>query len=455
MAKAQVKRSFLETLWARLIAWFQRLLGRGGPQNHPVILIPGFTGSRLKTLFEGDENYATWINAEAIEQGTTPQSEAYQAGTWWLEQMILQADGMTPQQNVPYNRSLEGWEAISVLDPTDDSFNSNYFLKLIRRLQSIGYTRQNLRAAAYDWRLPPAGLESRFQYFSELKSTIERLRLEEGLRVVLLGHSLGNRIVQYFLQWIVNEDPANGKEWIDHHICRYIAVSALWLGVPKSIHEGLADLGHLGIMTISGVKPLYQSFGALPWMLPVTKSHYPYLNVESFAFLENDENPLSISEAWELGSAFGPLSFRQRYYEADPNFTKPGTELGSLAVELPYVESLAVLHASGQPTEVGAYYRRAADDTLVIDTEASSTNPDFSVMDGVRLEVQGKTPQYIDGSFNSGDGFLPYGSLMYYTEWQKKYPDREIVGQDYPGNTHYNVLENDAFLDRVCALVSF
>jgi hypothetical protein len=40
------------------------------------------------------------------------------------------------------------------------------FGPLIKQLQARGYTRENLRACAYDWRLPPEMLEERDKYFS-------------------------------------------------------------------------------------------------------------------------------------------------------------------------------------------------------------------------------------------------------------------------------------------------
>jgi hypothetical protein len=35
----------------------------------------------------------------------------------------------------------------------------------IAHLQQRGYTQRNLRAAAYDWRIPPAKMEERDGYF--------------------------------------------------------------------------------------------------------------------------------------------------------------------------------------------------------------------------------------------------------------------------------------------------
>jgi pimeloyl-ACP methyl ester carboxylesterase len=363
--------------------------------------------------------------------------------------MQLDKDGITPLKYPDRNRPVAGLKGISNLWP--GNFSTQYFEVLIKHLKGIGYTQENLMAASYDWRVAPAALESRYQYFSNLKKSIEDFRKKNNQRVVLLGHSLGNRIVQYFLGWQLGQD--GGKAWIDDHIARYLAVSSLWLGVPKSIHEALADLGHLGLMAINGVKPLYQSYSALPWMLPVTAQYYRYMNTESFAFLEDDQHPLSIDEAWQLGSAHSVLNFKKRFYENDPLYTIPGGPLGSRMMEPPYVENIEVLHGSSQPTEIGAYYKRAAKKTLVVKTDATSGSPEFEVLQGVRYETPGRTQQYIDGTFNSGDGFLPYGSLMFYKTWNNSYPERKISGTCFAGATHYNVLSNPDFLKKITSLV--
>jgi len=71
-----------------------------------------------------------------------------------------------------------------------------------------------LCAMQYDWRLPPKYLEERDGYFTNLKKTIEDMSTRHQKPVALMGHSMGNRVVQYFLNWIVHNDPAHGRQWI-------------------------------------------------------------------------------------------------------------------------------------------------------------------------------------------------------------------------------------------------
>jgi hypothetical protein len=80
--------------------------------------------------------------------------------------------------------------------------------------------------------------------------------------VVLMGHSMGNRVIQYFLNWVLHTDPTNGRKWIsnngtqhtscmvddhtgvvtlnaergtDDTVHTFIAVGAPWLGASKTI----------------------------------------------------------------------------------------------------------------------------------------------------------------------------------------------------------------------------
>ena len=124
-------------------------------------------------------------------------------------------------------RPVKGIAGCAYLDPRLKAF-SYVWGPFIEMLQAIGYNDVNLRAATvranqpavfssalassahpsfcraclscgcaadspqYDWRLPPAQLEIRDGYFTELKTMIEDTYHDnENKKVVLMGHSLG------------------------------------------------------------------------------------------------------------------------------------------------------------------------------------------------------------------------------------------------------------------------
>src|SRR5689334_5993176 len=98
--------------------------------NHPIILIPGFTGSRLKTEYGNDPAYDIWINLDAI-YGPSGQANTQFPSQWWIDQMMLDSSGMIPKESPEFNMSLQGLQAISVLDPTPGMENTRYFYNLI------------------------------------------------------------------------------------------------------------------------------------------------------------------------------------------------------------------------------------------------------------------------------------------------------------------------------------
>ena len=141
------------------------------------------------------------------------------------------------------------------------------------------------------------------------------------------------------------------------------------------------------------------------------------------------------------------------HYLADPNYAAPGAALGGLAVLPPPVPGLHVFYASGQPTEVGAYYRTGPGEALEIDAEAVTDDPKFAVEHGLRVEVSGPTAQAIDGSKNSGGGTVPYGNLAYFKKWQADEFRTQIANTPVPGSSHAGILSTEVFLDGVAELV--
>eukprot|EP01126_Amoeba_proteus_P027846 TRINITY_DN27566_c0_g1_i1.p1 TRINITY_DN27566_c0_g1~~TRINITY_DN27566_c0_g1_i1.p1 ORF type:complete len:112 (-),score=26.30 TRINITY_DN27566_c0_g1_i1:68-403(-) len=69
---------------------------------------------------------------------------------------------------------------------------------------------------------------------------------KKGKPVMLLGHSMGNKMIFYFLCWIEN---LKGREWIDHHIHTFVSVAAPWIGAPKSL-RGLISGEKMGLDAI-------------------------------------------------------------------------------------------------------------------------------------------------------------------------------------------------------------
>lgn len=437
---------------------------------NPVVLIPGLTGSRLVTKgrYFPNPTVPLWINLVMMglagETGTDTEEEnldlesvpevvadvppykidpkaARSPDPWWKEQMQLDNDGITPIKNGDDNRAARGLKAISkvVSDLTPDFSkgqdgnirDNRYFKPLIEAFQSKGYSEKtddssegNLLGAPYDWRTSPQGMSIRYDYFNWLKGQVEQMYDSNGQKpVVIVAHSMGNRVTQYFLQWVKNsheEEEGWGQAWIDKYIERYIAAAPPYLGAPMSVRlTSSNEVVKLASVAISGMREILQSFSFIPWLLPLPEAEREeYFNTRHFVFLEKDgsTDPLDIPAALtQAGAENSTLKFIEEY-KNDSYFSGEEKEYGNKGVECPPVAKLDVIYAPGTPTEVGAYYTKASGELEVqkINKEEGS----FVVKDGLILETADKTTQKIDGEKNSGDGVVPYASMVYFKKWQ-------------------------------------
>ena len=79
------------------------------------------------------------------------------------------------------------------------------FAPVVRTLEKLGYVEGvDLIAAPYDWRFAPSMMEKREGYFQKMVSSIETLD-KDGAGVILLAHSMGNKVVSYFLDFAVKQ----------------------------------------------------------------------------------------------------------------------------------------------------------------------------------------------------------------------------------------------------------
>jgi len=86
------------------------------------------------------------------------------------------------------------------------------------------------RKQKYDWRVAPYRLEERDGYFSELQLIIEEMVRNTGNKVVIIAHSLGNRVTHYFSRWA---ERKLGRQWWTENVDNWVALGPLWLGAPK------------------------------------------------------------------------------------------------------------------------------------------------------------------------------------------------------------------------------
>ncbi|KAI8076898.1 Lecithin:cholesterol/phospholipid:diacylglycerol acyltransferase [Halteromyces radiatus] len=205
--------------------------------HFPVVMIPGLTASAIES----------W--------GTTGKSKPYYRKkifgsidmfrlllsdrSTWIELMKL--DPITGQD--PPDIKLRATTGLSASDYLFPGFW--VWGKVIENLSVIGYDTSNMHMAGYDWRLSLRALEERDQYFSQLKELIERNKKHTGRKTILMSHSMGTSVVNYFLKWAEwSEGGQGGDQWTENHIESLLNINGGVLGVPKALTFMLTGENH-------------------------------------------------------------------------------------------------------------------------------------------------------------------------------------------------------------------
>jgi len=156
-------------------------------ENKPgIILVPGVMGSRLWS-----DTKDVWVNKVLLATGIV---ENY---------LALDFDADTSLTSNPYGKTtgpdfgvLEDIEYMS--DGSLFSAAKEYMHPLVEKFVGLGYTRDSdIRGAPYDWRKSPNELEDFYQHFTTM---IETTRATTNGPVVVIAHSYGGLVTNYFLQ---------------------------------------------------------------------------------------------------------------------------------------------------------------------------------------------------------------------------------------------------------------
>ena len=107
-------------------------------------------------------------------------------------------------------------------------------------VEQLGYQGgRSLMGAPYDWRLAPRRLEERDAFFTKLKADIERAVQLNRRPAIIIAHSMGNLVVQYFVAWLEATQPRTWRAWIDRHLWCYVGLGAPLLGAVGALKPTL------------------------------------------------------------------------------------------------------------------------------------------------------------------------------------------------------------------------
>ncbi|XP_053551301.1 phosphatidylcholine-sterol acyltransferase [Bombina bombina] len=270
----------------------------------PVILVPGLFGNQLDAKVD-KEDVVNWMCYRKTD---------YYFTVWLNLNMFLPLgiDCWIDNIRVVYNKTtrmasnapgvdihVPGFGKTFSVEYLDKSKLAGYFHTLVQHLVNNGYVRdENVRAAPYDWRIAPNG---QLEYFQKLKGLIEEMNNEYNQPVFLIGHSLGNMYLLYFL----NHQP---QEWKDKYIKGFISLGAPWGGAVKPLLVLMSGDTH-GIPMVSNIKIREEQRMTTtnPWMIPTNlawpESHV-FISTPSYNYTYRDYQrffqDIGFEEGWYM-----------------------------------------------------------------------------------------------------------------------------------------------------------
>jgi hypothetical protein len=459
----------------------KQMAEQGYTPNIPIVLVPGFASSGLEVI-EGHKPWVgdrVWISLNKIGLQNVKRKfdigrnkNAYDTldfGTKniWIKHLCLHGDDCRSDPAGIKVRAIQGKQAVTYLDPGLLTGSLSYVMgPLVENLESLGYADGvNLMTAPYDWRLPYFYLEERDGYFTWLMNSIEKMAKREKKPVVLLGHSMGNRIIQYFCLWVVKR--TGSRRWLDENVHTFVAVGAPFLGSPKCV-RGMISGDRFGmdlLLSSREAKAFGRTLGSTPALMPISKRQYDDYGVGVIYAKVDEAKAHQAVPYWKffpLAGAQKTVEIFTKYYVNDPIYS--GGEDDESAwpiVTAPPLNRLYAIYGTNLDTERIYFYRRKEKEReaqwWVLDE-----NPQYDAKDpklaslkisgGVGFETA-DTPQPCIERLTglkgcaSGDGTVTYASLNHCASWRKDILELRI--DELEGVEHREILNNRLFFKKL------
>jgi len=362
----------------------------------------------------------------------------------WVVHLSFQDDGISDPEAIQV-RPVNDKDGCLYLDP-EQKENTKYLLDFVSKLEALGYNDKNMKIFPYDWRISPYHLENRDLFFTLIQGTIEYVFQENGKPVALIGHSTGNRIIQFFLNSMKSK---HGQDWIDKHIATYIALSAPFLGIPRTLRSLVSgdDLGLSNFLPLQLSVDLFRRWGSLPLYLPFGMK---YIFGKAMCFMDNA--PQTLTQFLDNGiGTRNMLNIYNDYYKSDSGNYRD-YELEGDILGRPPVKKLLAIYGVNIPTESG-YIFSSNNDNIQLNMESNNIPNQFqgcTLNKGIIFETR-QSPQ-INGP-RSGDGVVPYASLSQVLNWKGLIQDLKVF--EMPNVDHNQIIIFDhvfeIIVDHLCS----
>uniref|UniRef100_A0A7E4V9W5 Group XV phospholipase A2 n=1 Tax=Panagrellus redivivus TaxID=6233 RepID=A0A7E4V9W5_PANRE len=279
--------------------------------SNPIVLVPGDGGTRLDANLTGKPDivhytcsrstkdyFDLWLNLESF----VPV-----AIDCWVDNMrlefntTLQRSDNSPGVDVRVP-DFGTTDSVEWLDPSKAS-QGNYFAYIADTLVQWGYKKnKNLVAAGFDWRRSPLELDD---FYVALKSLIQRTYYyNHETPVVVIGHSMGNPIMNYFYHHYVD------AAWKAQFLASHVSIAGAWGGsmqIIKLFASGYNMDYYRIILPPSRLRAMQRSFTSSAFLFPhrgvwnendafafTATRNYSVSNVEQF--FKDVDYPLGIDQ---------------------------------------------------------------------------------------------------------------------------------------------------------------
>ena len=375
----------------------------------PIIIVPGTGGSQL----EGKLNPSLGILCSRLDNMLKVNS----SDNWftlWVSKLELLTKCFVDYGKLIYDPATHttsnskdaeirvpgfgNTTTVEWLTP-DKSSVGRYFYDVVDTLVSLGYERgTTVKAAPYDFR---KAANEHSEYLDNMKNLIESTYSNINRKVILMTHSLGSKLTQYFLS-------KQSLSWKSRYLDSVIHINPAFAGSVKSVlvYTVGDDLGSRWLSS-EAMKEVESTFPSITWLLPSPSifQNQSLVKTPSKVFTAFDYDHFfdaaNISNGWNM---------YQDVADLDGEFPAPQIET-------------FIVYGTHVPTV----------EEVIFDDESMSG-----------------TPKKIMGA---GDGTVNLKSLQVYKKWYKEQSQPIHVKTFYKA-MHMAILQHRPFLEYLTAIIS-
>jgi len=268
--------------------------------------------------------------------------------------------------------------------------------------------------------------------------TIERMVRRTGEKAVLVPHSMGTRVVQYFLNWLDDE------AWIETYLHGIVSLGGIWRGSPSGSTSCVVELKDAMMdMFCTSVEKMFNA--RMQSIIQTFPPDNPTLPDPVTMRMRTEGAPAD-------GPQYAPLPLLESVFRMSPMLKQVYEEVYLPDVHVtggapkfsewpchhrpPPVRNLWCVYGTNISTQLGVYLRDIHPDIPLfrpdktadrLSNRRSADNPAGLFIAEGRLYETATTVQPLSRSCGSGDGTVPYASLNQPRSWL-----RDIPRQDRP-----------------------